>query len=402
MEKKEKLFDKLRLLKADLATAEDLENLRGLLEDCPEESIQWIAAEIDQFTAGNQGVNEDQFNAVLAKIRNQKQVGSVHRIQREKTRGKHFFPRLAGEVRRSWMRYAAAAVFLFAIAITNLLVINKKGQINAIAKLDVKAPQTNKARITLANGKTIYLDQVDNGKTIEADGVQLTKLADGRIVYSGDANTLVYNTASNPRGSKVIDLELNDHSHVWLNAGSSITYPVVFNGQMRKVSITGEAYFEVSHDPDKPFIVSNGSTSVQVLGTHFNVKAFDNEAELKVTLLEGRVNVTAAGKEQLLAPGQQAIVSNSRIELAKDLNLDDVTAWKNGSTSFHGADMGTILRELERWYDISTEIDHALPATERSLDAPRNIPLQDVLRSLLDDNNIKYRFDPDTRKLTIL
>jgi transmembrane sensor len=299
------------------------------------------------------------------------------------------------------IRWVAAAVFLIVISTTYLFITKKENKPALTSQANVSAPDRNKARITLSNGKTIYLDSVSNGKTIDVDGVQLTKLADGRIVYGGDANTVVYNTASNPRGSTVIDLELNDHTHVWLNAGSSITYPVVFNGSTRKVTITGEAYFEVKHDASKPFIVNNGATNVQVLGTHFNVKAYYNEPDEKVTLLEGKVKVTNSNKEQLLAPNQQAIISAQTITLATDANLDDVMAWKKGFTSYHGVDMKVILRELERWYDITTEMKKEIRTT-RVIDVPRSVPLKDMLKTLLDDNGIVYEYDATNKKLTIL
>lgn len=299
-----------------------------------------------------------------------------------------------------WLRYAVAAVFLGVIATTYLLVFHKTDQ-PVVGTVDVKAPERNKARITLASGRTIYLDSVANGNTIEVDGVRLTKLANGRIVYSGDANTIVYNTASNPRGSMVMDLELNDHSHVWLNAGSSIIYPVAFSGKDRKVSINGEAYFEVAHDARKPFIVEKGNTSVQVLGTHFDVRAYDNDAQLKVTLLQGKVKVNTSTREQLLAPGEQAVVANDAISLNKNANMDDVMAWKNGFTTFHDADLKDILRELEYWYDISTEMPSEVKLV-RTVDVPRNVPLKDVLQALLGENGIAYEYDAAKRKLKIL
>ena len=309
----------------------------------------------------------------------------------------HVIP-VAKRYRFKWIA-AAAVVIGIAIALWFIRPGGVDQKITATA--DVAAPTVNKARITLGNGKTVYLDSVANGQTIEADGIRLTKLADGRITYSGNGIASVYNTASNPRGSKVMDLQLNDHSHVWLNAGSSITYPVVFNGDSRKVTITGEAYFEVAHDAKKPFIVSKGNTSVQVLGTHFNVKAFDNDPNLKVTLLEGKVKVSSTRREQLLVPGEQAIVDNGAIALNRDVNLDDVIAWKNGFTSFHGADLVEILRELEHWYDITTEIRSNIKVT-RTIDVPRDAPLKDVLKSLLEDQGIKYEYDAANRKLTVL
>jgi transmembrane sensor len=137
------------------------------------------------------------------------------------------------------------------------------------------------------------------------------------------------------------------------------------------------------------------------LGTHFNVKAYYNEPDEKVTLLEGKVKVTNSNKEQLLAPNQQAIISAQTITLATDANLDDVMAWKKGFTSYHGVDMKVILRELERWYDITTEMKKEIRTT-RVIDVPRSVPLKDMLKTLLDDNGIVYEYDATNKKLTIL
>lgn len=309
-------------------------------------------------------------------------------------------------IRKGWVRYAAAAVIVFAVATTYLLLKNNNTQKTEIAQINVTAPKINKARITLGNGKTVYLDSVANGRTIEVDGVRLTKLADGRVVYSGDAATLVYNTASNPRGSAVIDLELGDHTHVWLNAGSSIKYPVTFTGNTRNVNITGEAYFEVAHDKNKPFIVSKGETSVQVLGTHFNVKAYDNDPSLKVTLLEGAVRVTylvPGTKSQMLAPGQQAIVTPSSIQLVANADTEEAVAWKNGYTNFFSTDLTTLLHEIERWYDIEIEMkaDASKAPHDFYVNVKRTAPLKDVLK-VLDNSKVKYSYDEKIKRLTIL
>ncbi len=308
-------------------------------------------------------------------------------------------------IRKSWIRYAAAAVILFAIATTYFVVTNKdRTPPQSIAQIDIKAPQSNKARITLGNGQTINLDTLANGKTIEVDGVQLTKLADGRIVYAGDPSIItaaIYNTATNPRGSKVMDLELSDHSHVWLNAGSSITYPVAFTGNNRQVTITGEAYFEVAHDASHPFIVSKGNTTVQVLGTHFNVKAYDNDLDLKVTLLEGSVNVKEKNAKQILKPGQQAVVRDEHIELKTEVDVTATTAWLHGKTVLESVSLEEVLREIERWYDIKTDI-----LSKRGSDdtffarISRDAPLSEMLKTL-EQNNVKYEFDANTRKLII-
>ncbi|MGH2565646.1 MAG: FecR family protein, partial [Ginsengibacter sp.] len=259
---------------------------------------------------------------------------------------------------RPWLKYVAAAavlVFLFGgyWLFTGKKVTNGPGQTN-IVKIDVEAPKVTKATITLASGKQIVLDSAGNGLLAVQKNVQLVKLADGQIAYNGNGTTntsIEYNTLSNPRGSKVINLTLSDGSKVWLNAESSLRYPTAFTGAVRKVEITGEAYFEIAHDANKPFKVTRGETEVTVLGTHFNVNAYDDEEALKVTLLEGSVKVSQGNSNQTLSPGEQAqVTSQKQIYLDKAPDLDQVMAWKNGLFNFNKTDIGTIMRQVQRWY----------------------------------------------------
>jgi trigger factor len=224
----------------------------------------------------------------------------------------------------------AAAVLLVIISAAWLLmemVPRPETQHQAALSGDVKAPAVNKAMITLANGQRVYLDSVKNGQLALQGNIKLIKLTDGRIVYqtaNGEViKELQYNTLYNPRGSKVIDMALADGSRVWLNAGSSITYPVAFIGNERKVAVTGEAYFEVAHNASKPFVVTRGATIVQVLGTHFNVNAYEDEEDIKVTLLQGAVKVSNSNQSAVIKPGQQArLISDSKPEIRNDVNLE--------------------------------------------------------------------------------
>ncbi|MBH2003260.1 MAG: FecR domain-containing protein [Sphingobacteriia bacterium] len=301
------------------------------------------------------------------------------------------------------MRWAAAAAILLVAGTAAYFLLQPKQPAGSTAQpiADVKAPEKNRAMITLENGKTIYLDSVGNGQLAAMGAVKLVKLANGQIRYSGKASDIAYHTLTNPRGSQPIDMTLSDGSRVWLNAGSSITYPIAFvAGQHRKVNMTGEAYFEVAHDAANPFYVSRGGMEVKVLGTHFNVNAYDNEGAYKVTLLEGVVAVKKATGQLLLKPGQQAQV-NQTVTLETAVDLEQVMAWKNGATYFTNADLGVVLRELERWYDIKAEVKGTLGSKRFYLDAPRSASLQDVLKSILEDNQLRYAYDANNRTLTV-
>jgi ferric-dicitrate binding protein FerR (iron transport regulator) len=227
--------------------------------------------------------------------------------------------------------------------------------------------------------------------------VQLIKTADGKITYQApltiDHSPLIFNTLSNPRGSRVIDMTLADGSRVWLNAGSSITFPIAFVGNERKVSITGEAYFEVVHDASKPFIVSKGDMSVQVLGTHFNVNAYDDEDAVKVTLLEGSVKVSqlAIHDSKVIRPGQQASVAEN-IRVYDNVDLDAVLAWQRGMFEFNNTSLEAILRQVSRWYDVDVVYERKPGLGPLGGGISRDLPLSKIL-SLLEANGAKLKLE---------
>ncbi|TWI85852.1 FecR family protein [Lacibacter cauensis] len=267
---------------------------------------------------------------------------------------------------------------------------------------DVKAPDKNRAQITLADGTTVYLDSAENGQLANLNGVVVKKTDEGRIEYNGQLTTgneqMVYNTLMNPRGSKVIDITLADGSRVWLNAGSSVTYPVAFVGLERKVNITGEAYFEVAHNSAKPFIVAKGDLNVTVLGTHFNVNAYDDDREIKVTLLEGKVKTSigpstgSGGEWAMLNPGEQAQIRKN-ISIVKGVNVEAVMAWKNGMFSFDNADLRTVMNQIARWYDVEIVYEGSLPNEEFNGGTSRQENVSALLKVLEATGKIKFRLE---------
>lgn len=222
------------------------------------------------------------------------------------------------------------------------------------------APGGNKAVLTLAGGKQIVLTGVRNGQLAKQGSATITKAADGQLVYrSGGEAAPAYNTLTTPRGGQY-HLTLADGTGVWLNAASSISYPVAFTGKERRVSITGEAYFEVAHDAARPFRVTSNGQAVEVLGTHFNINSYANEPGARTTLLEGSIRLTAGGNQQILRPGQQATVNSGLISLST-ADVGEATAWKDGYFEFSNADIQTVMRQLSRWYAV--DIEFSGPAT---------------------------------------
>lgn len=243
---------------------------------------------------------------------------------------------------------------------------------------DIEAPKSDKAVIRFNNGKLIAVDTL----TSYSDGnVTVTRMADGRLVYAGLGTEIKFNTLSNPRGSKVIDMTLADGSRVWLNAGSSITYPVSFVSSERKVNMTGEAYFEVAKDASKKFIVIASGLTTEVIGTHFNINTYTDEAVKKVTLLEGSIMVNGT----MIKPGQQAQVGHE-LKVSGNIDLDAVMAWRNGYFHFSGMGIQEVMRQLERWYDITVSFEGKIPERKFAGQIDRNANLSEVIRILRESN----------------
>ena len=301
-------------------------------------------------------------------------------------------------IRRMWRRWAVAASIILAIGIGSyFLFFNKSAdrsqQPTVATTHDVIAPQTNRATITTSDGKIIYLDSAANGTLAIQDNVQLVKLSDGQIEYSRESGVrsqeLMYNTLSNRRGSKVIDMTLSDGSHVWLNAGSSITYPVAFVGNERKVSMTGEAYFEVVHNAAKPFTVSVNGIDVHDLGTSFNINGYTDEADTKITLLDGVVQVQSV----ILKPGQQAIATINNKPITINADVEQVIAWKNGLFKFDGSNVESVMKQIARWYDLDIVYEGEKPIANFRGTISRQQNISEVLKMLELTKAINFRVE---------
>ena len=320
-------------------------------------------------------------------------------------------------VRRLVWRYVAIAASIMLVLGwgSYLLFFNKKETEITRVTTEVNAPETNRAVIVLADGQKIYLDSAGNGQLAAQSAVKLVKLANGKIVYTNTQSTTgkpeQYNTLMNPRGSRIIDMQLSDGTHIWLNAGSSVTYPVVFAGNERKVTITGEAYFEVAQmylrsGNKMPFkVLVSGGAEIEVLGTHFNVNAYENEERINTTLLEGSVKVSQSAKNTeravVLKPGEQAALSRDHSPLTIDHSPDinQVMAWKNGLFNFNGMKLQEVMRQLERWYDIEVEYEKGVPNISFGGKITKNVPLKGLLIGL-EKSEVHFRLEG--RKLIVL
>ncbi|WEK19933.1 MAG: FecR domain-containing protein [Candidatus Pedobacter colombiensis] len=324
-----------------------------------------------------------------------------------------------------WYRYAAIAAAILVVVSAGIY-FGIKTKYNSKSKdanytVDIPAGK-NKATLTLANGAVINLDSVTDGEIAQQAGIAINKTADGQLVYNITAKaekdataSEAYNTIATPRGGQY-QVNLPDGTKIWLNAASSLKYPAVFGKDERKVELIGEAYFEVakvtieeqgikskeqgSRNKDKrvPFIVVTDKQKIEVLGTHFNVNSYPDENNTKTTLLEGsvRVNTTVTQEQDnvILKPGQQSLLKNNRLT-AYAVDIDEAVAWKNGYFQFNESDLGTIMRQLSRWYNVDVVFEGRSPEDLFHFKIPRNLSLTDVLK-IFEINGINLKIEGRT------
>ncbi|MVT09253.1 FecR family protein [Chitinophaga tropicalis] len=255
-------------------------------------------------------------------------------------------------------------------------------------------PGVNKAILTLSDGSTVTLDST--GSQVIRQGSTVVYRHNGQLQYQrpqSPAGT-VYNTLATPRGGQY-QVVLPDGTKVWLNAASRLKYPVAFEGSTRTVELEGQAYFETAKDAHHPFIVKAGNTSIQVLGTSFDVMAYTDEKQLEATLLAGAIKV----EDHVLQPGQQAVVTAGKPVNVTAVNTEAAVAWKNGYFSFTDADLGAVMRQLSRWYDVEITYRNGIPPGTFSGEIGRGLTLEQALK-ILEQANV--HFTVEERRIVIL
>lgn len=299
------------------------------------------------------------------------------------------------------IRWWAAAAVIFALG--GLLVVHKyfdgntKPQEMASGGNIVK-PGSNKATLTLAEGKQIVLNGLHKGHLFTLNDVAVNNDIDSSVTYQKTTagisrSSPPYHVLSTPLGGKY-QLTLADGTKVWLNAGSTIKFPINFTGRERVVELSGEAYFEVAHDSSRPFKVTAAGQLVQVLGTHFNINAYQDENAVKTTLLQGSVKVygknqTPGVPEVIIKPNEQAVFKNNRLSKIT-VDAEAFVAWKEGRILFKNADIHDVMRKISRWYNVEVEYQGQLGNDTYNGEIPRNAAFSEVLKILkLDDINVK-------------
>lgn len=300
--------------------------------------------------------------------------------------------------RRRWF-WAAASIIVLLSAGAYLL--SKKNTVKPVAGVTKILPGKEGAILTLADGSQVLLDTIKNG-VVALQGGTTAKIVNGTLIYEGVGSQAVYNIMSTPKARK-FHVILPDGTHAWLNSASSIQYPTAFTGNERKVSVTGEVYFEVAKNKKMPFRLNvNNKAEIEVLGTHFNVKAYENEEVINTTLLEGSIAIALSPEQNekmqqtkersknrsklILKPGQQAQIlvgqntmqvngvslkeavakkaaeNKSGVTVINNTDIDRVMAWKNGVFDFNDIAFADAMYQIERWYDIQVIYEKGIPA----------------------------------------
>ena len=340
------------------------------------------------------------------KIFNYIQFGIKEQVKKEST-----FNRMP------YLQVAASILVIFLFSTTIYFYrssLTSKSQLpiaQGVEKIEDKQPAKNIAILTLGNNSQIVLDEASNGEIAQESGVSILKTDKGELVYkirnsnklsNNDLNK--YNTISTPMGGK-FKVILPDGSLVVLNAASTLKYPVHFDEKLRKVSFTGEAYFEIAKLEDKrkkrvPFYVYSNDQIVEVLGTHFNINSYDNEEYSKTTLLEGSVkiiNEKSAAPAKILKPGQQAVIKRGDIQ-TKIMIADEAQAlaWKDGYFLFKNTNIKDVVNELERWYNIDIQYEDEMEFENITGYISRNVKISSVLKMLQLSGIVDYEISGST------
>lgn len=377
---------------------------------------------IDKYLAGKASVEEEQlllnffesfqqgleWDENLLGVKQKLEDKMLKRLQAAVKKGADTPPAKVFNIANALKKIAAVSIGVAIIA--GLYLYKSKNadntaiaQKNTSDKYDAK-PGINKATLTLADGSKLELNSAKIGVLAKAGHISVKKTKDGQLIYliapskNADANTpIAFNTINTPVGGQY-QVILPDGTKVWLNAASSLKYPTLFKGGQRTVELTGEAYFEVTKNAAMPFYVKANNMQVKVLGTHFNIMAYNNEPAIKTTLLEGSVQLSSGTANNTLKPGQQGVLDKYGKINVSDVNAEHAIAWKNGYFEFNRSGIHEIMNQLARWYDIEIAYEGNIPDDEFVGKIERSAKLSQVLKIL---RLSKIHFVLENKKLTV-
>ncbi len=389
---------------AGTATADERRAFHQWLETLSIQEFQEVVTDYEKLLSAQSSFdpyNVALLDQLLSSIQQEKEKPmAVHRVQ---------------FLRTAWFRYAAAILVIVAGLVIYYSIPPNSSKSIKSPQIQVQTPDIqpgrNGALLTLADGRTIVLDSLGNGAIASQGGTDVV-LQNGQLAYNETTQAahdttkgkVLYNTMQTPRGRQ-FQLTLPDGTRILLNAVSSVRYPTAFTGHTREVEISGEAYLEVAKDPSKKFIVHTTYSTVEVLGTHFNVNAYEEEATTNITLLEGKVLVHAGRAANGIAhsemsPGYQAQVPNTAnpTVILAPVDVDQFVAWKNGVFNFQGYSVPAVMRQIERWYDVEVVYEKNVPNIVFGGKVQRSLSLSQLIKGL-EDEQIHFRIEG--RKLIV-
>jgi transmembrane sensor len=390
-------------LQNNLTPAEEQELMQYVKSEEFDEVFKQKISEYWQTAAGERSLPADRQLAVLDKILFSEQT-TTQLLQKTTTPGNKRFKK----------GIAAAAILLLLTGAGFFYLQKQAANVTSttIVRQEIKdiPPGKTGAILTLADGSTIVLDSAKQGALAKQSGTRVMKTATGALTYDvtdhPGATDIAWNTITTPRGAQY-EVVLPDGTRVWLNAATTLKYPVAFpEGTDRKVMLSGEAYFEVNSDAQAPFKVAvhtqhNNDGEVTVLGTRFNIMAYDDETTVRTTLLEGAVLVSRSGNSKKLTPGQQAIfpLETTGSILVENTDTEIAIAWKKGFFRFDQRQLPAIMRQISRWYDVDIAYEGKIPDIVFGGGIDKNLPLSRILSAL---EKYGIRFETNGRKINVL
>lgn len=371
--------------------------IRGTLTDQEKDELDdWIAASEENIELFAELTDEQQMDAHLKERYSYNSEAAI-----EKLRAK--MPLEKPTVRRTKLHMfsavAAAVSVLLLLAIFLFKSEETKPEPGEVKLVQDVAPGSYKALLTVSGGKQLWLDSNSQGKSLGIPGLEVADSGNA-LHYSKTASAVEWHTLSTPRSGQY-KLQLPDSSIVWLNAESSIRFPSKFPEDERKVEVSGELYFEVAKDEQKKFIVVSGDKQTEVLGTHFNVSAYNVDSAIVVTLLEGRVQVRDNGTaaSQMLQPREQALFQKGKILLLQNINVEEVIAWKNGWFYFNDQPIGEIMQQVARWYDVKVLYDGTINQ-KFTAEIEKNVTVVKLLELLEKTGRVHFKIKDKTITVT--
>lgn len=381
----ERLFDYLRSEQEDENINFAIDQELGKLKKCP-------------------SLNADEKDAIFQNIVSNNKLGQQTSADLSV---KHFIS--------AWYQVGVAASILTLLSIGLFFYSNRSiddrsalSESEALKEKVIIKPGGDKAVLTLSDGSKIILEDAKKGLLANQAGVSIQKTADGELLYSFAKDVgsesrklpeeVIYNKIETPFGGKY-QINLPDGSKVWLNSASTLRFPALFSGNTREVELSGEAYFDVAKNPDKPFKVVTKDQIVEVLGTQFNINSYSDEETIKTTLIEGSVKIIYKNRVVLLSPGQQ-FQPNMNSSKVVEADTEEVTAWKDGYFLFKDEDIQSIMRKISRWYNVEVNYSGNIPEVGFGGNISRSKDINEVLNVLQLTNAVHFKVEG--RRITVM